>query len=170
MGASFLQVPPPRLGFSEGRNRTLQSAGLDSWNSSNVIQVADTDLVKCPHMARPRTNSIHTNHRPRRVRAKAWDARGLARLGLVLLFSDDCFLSPLIIPIPYSDWLFLLPIGSAALTSIGPLSRPRLMIWARAVGRPGENPACLGLGGGGGGSGEGRGVGREEAAAAIRPG
>lgn len=92
-------------------------------------------------------NSIHTNHRPRRERARAWDARGLVRLGSVLLFCDDCFLSPLIIPIPYRDWLFLLPIGSAALTSIGPLPRPRPMSWARALGRPGENPACLGIGG-----------------------
>lgn len=112
-----------------------------------LFQVVDTDLVKCPHTARPRTNSIHTNHRPRRERAKALGSRGLARLGSVLLFCDDCFLRPLIIPIPYPDWFFLLLIGSAALTSIGPLPKSRLMSWARAVGRPGESPACLGFGG-----------------------
>lgn len=170
VGDCFLQVPPPRFASKRAGTRCCRVQDLTPETAHMLFQVVDTDLVKCPHMARPRTNSIHTNHRPRRERARAWGARGLVRLGSVLLFCADCFLRPLIIPIPYPDWLSLLLIGSAALTSIGPLPRPRPMSWARAVGRPGENPACLGFGGGGGGSVEGRRVGREEAAVAIRPG
>lgn len=49
-----------------------------------------------------------------------WDARGLVPLGSVRLLSRDCFSHLSIISIPYLDWLFSLPLGSAALTPIGP--------------------------------------------------
>lgn len=49
-----------------------------------------------------------------------WDARGLVPLGSVRLLSRDCFRHLSIIPVRYFDWLYRLPLGSAALTPIGP--------------------------------------------------
>lgn len=49
-----------------------------------------------------------------------WDARRLVPLGSVRLLSRDCFHHLSIIPVPYFYWLNRVPLGSAALTPIGP--------------------------------------------------
>lgn len=49
-----------------------------------------------------------------------WDARGLVPLGSVRLLSGDCFRHLSIIPAHSFYWLYRLPLGSAALTPIGP--------------------------------------------------
>lgn len=49
-----------------------------------------------------------------------WDARGLVPLGSVRLLSRDSFRHLSIIPAHSFYWLYRLPLGSAALTPIGP--------------------------------------------------
>lgn len=83
----------------------------------NVFQTAGDDPAECPHLLRGGEIAfVETGIEETLVE----NARGLVLFGSFRLLSHDCFPNLSIIPIHYIYWLYCLPLGSAALTSIGP--------------------------------------------------